>query len=195
MRGVVDVREWRNVLAELKESNDRQDDDMEPEVFLMLRFSYTHLKDSALQQCFLYCSLFPEDFEVERNDLIERGRNSIRDVALQILQESSSIIVKAGAQLRELWKVDRESCQKLAIYNCNVVMSLCDVSSSIRYAAELERIDLSHCNSMESLVSSSWLCSSPLPFPSCFYLVELQVRLFVMLLGVHNYPVDLKLVL
>jgi len=40
--------------------------------------------------------------------LIERGRNSIRDVALQILQESSSIIVKAGAQLRELWKVDRE---------------------------------------------------------------------------------------
>jgi disease resistance protein RPS2 len=85
--------------------------------------------------------------------------------------------------------------EELAIYNCNVVMSLCDVSSSIRYAAELERIDLSHCNSMESLVSSSWLCSSPLPFPSCFYLVELQVRLFVMLLGVHNYPVDLKLVL
>jgi len=85
--------------------------------------------------------------------------------------------------------------EELATYNCNVVMSLCDVSSSIRYAAELERIDLSHCNSMESLVSSSWLCSSPLPFPSCFYLVELQVRLFVMLLGVHNYPVDLKLVL
>ena len=66
MRGVVDVREWRNVLAELKESNDRQDDDMEPEVFLILRFSYTHLKDSSLQQCFLYCSLFPEDFEVDR---------------------------------------------------------------------------------------------------------------------------------
>jgi disease resistance protein RPS2 len=52
--------------------------------------------------------------------LLEKGRNSsdgyvrmhdmIRDVALHILQESSSIIVKAGAQLRELWK-DRESCQ------------------------------------------------------------------------------------
>jgi len=85
MRGVVDVREWRNVLAELKESNDRQDDDMEPEVFLMLRFSYTHLKDSALQQCFLYCSLFPEDFEVERNDLIgylfdRGGQNLTRDM-------------------------------------------------------------------------------------------------------------------
>lgn len=49
------------LLAELKESKDRQDDDdMEPEVFLILRFSYTHLKDSALQQ----------DFEVDRNDLI-----------------------------------------------------------------------------------------------------------------------------
>ena len=56
------------LLAELKESKDRQDDDMEPEVFLILRFSYTHLKDSALQQ----------DFEVDRNDLIgyliEAGR-------------------------------------------------------------------------------------------------------------------------
>jgi len=66
------------LLAELKESKDRQDDDMEPEVFLILRFSYTHLKDSALQQCFLYCSLFPEDFEVDRNGLIgyliEAGR-------------------------------------------------------------------------------------------------------------------------
>jgi len=85
--------------------------------------------------------------------------------------------------------------EELGIYNCNDVMSLCDVSSSIRYTAELERIDMSHWNTMESLVSSSWLCSSPLPFPSCFYLVEPQVRLSVMLLGVHNYPVDLKLVL
>ena len=56
--------------------------------------------------------------------------------------------------------------EELAIYNCNDVMSLCDVSSSIRYTAELERIDMSHWNTMESLVSSSWLCSSPLPLPS-----------------------------
>jgi disease resistance protein RPS2 len=29
-----------------------------------------HLKESALQQCFLYCALFPEDFMIPREDLI-----------------------------------------------------------------------------------------------------------------------------
>lgn len=54
--------------------------------------------------------------------------------------------------------------EELAIYNCNEVMSLCDVSSSIRYAAELEHIDLSHCNSMESLVDSLLHCHFHLVF-------------------------------
>jgi disease resistance protein RPS2 len=43
---------------------------MEPEVFHILRFSYMHLNDSALQQCLLYCAFFPEDFTVDREDLI-----------------------------------------------------------------------------------------------------------------------------
>ncbi|XP_073262864.1 probable disease resistance protein At4g27220 [Populus alba] len=144
MRGVVDIREWRNALEELRESKVRKDD-MEPEVFQILRFSYNHLSDSALQQCFLYCALFPEDFEILREDLIaylidegvikglktreaefnnghsmlnklervcllesaEEGyvikmHDLIRDMAIQILQENSQGMVKAGAQLREL---------------------------------------------------------------------------------------------
>jgi len=143
MRGVVDVREWRNALEELKESKVRKDD-MEPEVFHVLRFSYNHLSDSALQQSFLYCALFPEDFKIRREDLIaylidegvikglksreaefnkghsilnklervcllesaEEGyvkmHDLIRDMTIQILQENSQGMVKAGAQLREL---------------------------------------------------------------------------------------------
>ncbi|XP_073262818.1 disease resistance protein At4g27190-like [Populus alba] len=144
MRGVVDVREWRNALEELKESKVRKDD-MEPEVFDILRFSFMHLKESELQQCFLYCALFPEDFMIRREDLIaylidegvikglksreaefDKGHTMlnklervcllesaeeahyikmhdlIRDMAIQILQENSQGMVKAGAQLREL---------------------------------------------------------------------------------------------
>ena len=130
-------------MEELKESKVRKDD-MEPEVFHILRFSYNHLSDSALQQCFLYCALFPEDFKIRREDLIAylidegviRGLKSreaefdkghsmlnklenvcqleipnkghvkmhdlIRDMAIQILQENSQGMVKAGARLREL---------------------------------------------------------------------------------------------
>ncbi|KAI9215722.1 hypothetical protein POPTR_T045200v4 [Populus trichocarpa] len=143
MRGVVDVREWRNALEELRESKVRKDD-MEPDVFYILRFSYNHLSDSELQQSFLYCALFLEDFKIRREDLIaylidegvikglksreaefnkghsilnklervcllesaEEGyvkmHDLIRDMAIQILQENSQGMVKAGAQLREL---------------------------------------------------------------------------------------------
>uniref|UniRef100_A0A6N2LN04 Uncharacterized protein n=1 Tax=Salix viminalis TaxID=40686 RepID=A0A6N2LN04_SALVM len=125
---------------------------MEEEVFRILRFSYSHLKDSALQQCFLYCALFPPDFMIPRKDLVRylidegiiKGFNSrvaefdkgysmlnrlenvcllesakryddrrcvkmhdlIRDMAIQIQQENSQAMVKAGAQLKELPDVE-----------------------------------------------------------------------------------------
>ncbi|KAI5557763.1 hypothetical protein BDE02_18G125000 [Populus trichocarpa] len=69
MKGVEDMHEWRNALEDLRESRVRKDD-MEPEVFHILRYSYNHLSEAALQQCFLYCALFPEDFEIRREDLI-----------------------------------------------------------------------------------------------------------------------------
>jgi len=144
MKGVDDIREWRDALEDLRQSTVRQDD-MEEEVFRILRFSYTHLSDSALQQCFLYCALFPEDFRIPRVELIgylidegvikglksrmaefDKGHSIlnrlenvclleridggsavkmhdlIRDMAIQIHQENSPVMVKAGAQLKEL---------------------------------------------------------------------------------------------
>uniref|UniRef100_A0A2N9EX05 NB-ARC domain-containing protein n=1 Tax=Fagus sylvatica TaxID=28930 RepID=A0A2N9EX05_FAGSY len=71
MRGVDDICEWRNALEILKASNVGQDD-MENEVFQVLRFSYWSLNDSKVQQCFLYCSLYPEDYKIRREELIER---------------------------------------------------------------------------------------------------------------------------
>jgi len=65
LRGVDDPHEWRNTLNKLRESEFR---DME--VFKLLRFSYDRLGDLALQQCLLYCALFPEDHWIEREELI-----------------------------------------------------------------------------------------------------------------------------
>uniref|UniRef100_A0A6N2KBM7 Uncharacterized protein n=1 Tax=Salix viminalis TaxID=40686 RepID=A0A6N2KBM7_SALVM len=50
--------------------------------------------------------------------------------------------------------------QQLIINICHDATSLCDVFSLINYATELEDIDITHCNSMESLVSSSNICSA-----------------------------------
>ncbi|XP_057948507.1 disease resistance protein RFL1-like isoform X2 [Malania oleifera] len=69
MRGVNDIHEWRTVVKELRESKSGRPD-MEEEVFSILRISYGRLKDPIVQQCFLYCALFPEDSVMKREKLI-----------------------------------------------------------------------------------------------------------------------------
>ncbi|PHT52172.1 hypothetical protein CQW23_06634 [Capsicum baccatum] len=65
MRGVTDIREWKNALNEFPE-------DMESDVFKVLQYSYDRLRDTTMQECFLYCALYPEDCEIERDELIGR---------------------------------------------------------------------------------------------------------------------------
>ncbi|XP_055805095.1 probable disease resistance protein At4g27220 [Solanum dulcamara] len=71
MKGVNDIFEWKDVLQELEESSMMQDD-MKSEVFPILHCSYTRLRDPRLQKCFLYCCLYPEDFEIPRVELVNK---------------------------------------------------------------------------------------------------------------------------
>ncbi|KAL2530126.1 putative disease resistance protein [Forsythia ovata] len=70
MRGVTDIREWRDASEELKESCMGRAD-MENEVLPILLYSYDRLRDPKLQRCFLYCSLYPEDYPIRREELIK----------------------------------------------------------------------------------------------------------------------------
>ncbi|PHT52198.1 hypothetical protein CQW23_06660 [Capsicum baccatum] len=65
MRGVTDIREWNNALKEFPE-------DMERDVFKVLKYSYDRLRDKTMQECFLYCALYPEDYAIDRDELIGR---------------------------------------------------------------------------------------------------------------------------
>ncbi|KAF3453616.1 hypothetical protein FNV43_RR04057 [Rhamnella rubrinervis] len=71
MRGVDDICEWRDALEKLKQSKLRQDG-METDVYQVLEVSYRSLNDSNVQECFLYCALYPEDYKIKREELIER---------------------------------------------------------------------------------------------------------------------------
>ncbi|KAF5730656.1 disease resistance protein [Tripterygium wilfordii] len=66
MRAKDDLCEWRTALRELREVTERHTDILET-----LKFSYNRLKNQKLQECFLYCALYPEDFEIDREELIE----------------------------------------------------------------------------------------------------------------------------
>ncbi|GLT90475.1 hypothetical protein SLE2022_084050 [Rubroshorea leprosula] len=71
MRGVEDIFEWRNALRELRQCVVDTEKDSEDEIFKRLKFSYDRLPNSSIQECFLYCSLYPEDWNIRRKDLIE----------------------------------------------------------------------------------------------------------------------------
>ncbi|XP_037497469.1 probable disease resistance protein At5g63020 [Jatropha curcas] len=43
---------------------------MEVDVFAILKFSYDSLHSDKVKSCFLYCSLFPEDFKILNDDLV-----------------------------------------------------------------------------------------------------------------------------
>ncbi|KAK9016686.1 hypothetical protein V6N11_079181 [Hibiscus sabdariffa] len=70
MRGIDDICEWRNALNELS-LHKRSVNGLKDEVFQQLRFSYDRLKDGKLQDCFLTCALYPEDWEIREEKLIQ----------------------------------------------------------------------------------------------------------------------------
>ncbi|XP_013687381.2 probable disease resistance protein At1g15890 [Brassica napus] len=65
-----DVHEWRHANKVLKTSS-HEFPGMEEKILSVLKFSYDGLKDEKVKSCFLYCSLFPEDYEIKKEELIE----------------------------------------------------------------------------------------------------------------------------
>ncbi|XP_058010138.1 probable disease resistance protein At5g63020 [Hevea brasiliensis] len=70
--------EWKHALKALRSSasslpvmEDEVFQDMEVEVFVRLKFSYDSLSSDKVKSCFLYCSLFPEDFEIPKRELVD----------------------------------------------------------------------------------------------------------------------------
>ncbi|XVF78218.1 hypothetical protein PTKIN_Ptkin14bG0112600 [Pterospermum kingtungense] len=70
MKGVCNAHEWRNALAELTR-HAKSVNEMEEKVFHQLRFSYDRLRDEKIKHCFLCCALYPEDCEIDPNELIK----------------------------------------------------------------------------------------------------------------------------
>ncbi|RWR97986.1 disease resistance-like protein [Cinnamomum micranthum f. kanehirae] len=86
MRGVDDIRIWRNALEDLE--NSRPDlEGLEDDVFSCLRFSFDHLKTQIHRDCFLYCALYPEDEKImdfakieDREKGFDKGYTIINDL-------------------------------------------------------------------------------------------------------------------
>ena len=72
MHPKTDPVEWESAIAYMKQSCCDKDDPVSMEsVFRQLKFSYDRLRNDTLRQCFLTCSLWPEDKEIEMEALAE----------------------------------------------------------------------------------------------------------------------------
>ncbi|WCJ24863.1 Disease resistance protein (CC-NBS-LRR class) family [Euphorbia peplus] len=64
------AEEWRYALQDLQISAS-DIEGLKDEVFLRLKLSYDRLPDDKFRPCFMYCALFPEDFRIYKDDLID----------------------------------------------------------------------------------------------------------------------------
>ncbi|KAJ9671385.1 hypothetical protein PVL29_025198 [Vitis rotundifolia] len=121
MSVVYDIAEWRNALNELREHVKGHTVDMENNVFKILEFSCNRLNDEKLQECLLYCALFPKDYDIRKGLVEEMGSRQverdrghailnklenmhdvIRDMAINITRKNSRFMVKTGRNLKDL---------------------------------------------------------------------------------------------
>ncbi|KAJ4769605.1 Disease resistance protein RPS5 [Rhynchospora pubera] len=73
MHGKMDPKEWDHAIDLLQKSrlNEIETVPNEEKIFHLLKYSYDSLESGVLKDCFLACSLWPEDWPINKDDLIE----------------------------------------------------------------------------------------------------------------------------
>ncbi|XP_028771708.1 probable disease resistance protein At1g61300 [Neltuma alba] len=69
MAGVKDVKAWESSKNNLT-SSPWTTTDLDTKFFSILKLSYDQLPDDTHRNCFLYCALYPEDYEIQVTDII-----------------------------------------------------------------------------------------------------------------------------
>ncbi|KAK2639166.1 hypothetical protein Ddye_026961 [Dipteronia dyeriana] len=115
MRGEYDVHVWKNALNKLKKQAGSVES-MAEEVFKCLKFSYDRLLSTKIKHCFLYCALYPEDFEISKEELIEywivEGLIDEMETRQEMYDEGLSILKRLENNCL-LESVKREGCVKM----------------------------------------------------------------------------------
>ncbi|KAI3978342.1 hypothetical protein MKX01_013140 [Papaver californicum] len=70
MSSKTDIRQWQHASHTLRGSAS-QFSGMADKVLAIMKFSYDNLENQKLKSCFLYCSLYPEDYLINLYDLVK----------------------------------------------------------------------------------------------------------------------------
>ncbi|KAK1257297.1 Disease resistance protein RPS5 [Acorus gramineus] len=65
------IQEWKHAASSMEELRTDKIEGMEVELLSSLKLSYDSLPGDTIKECFLYCCLYPEDFEIYKEDLVD----------------------------------------------------------------------------------------------------------------------------
>ena len=157
-----DPSNWDKVIQDLRKFP-AEISGMEDEVFRPLKLSYDRLYDNVIKSCFIYCSIFPEDYAIYNEQLIklligegflsrvhdihearDQGRKIINNLKHACLLESCrNGIVKMHDLIRDmaLWLYSECGMEKNKVLVCNKVSGLKEVQEISKWK-EAERMSL-----------------------------------------------------
>nr|GMC55546.1 probable disease resistance protein At1g12290 isoform X2 [Ipomoea batatas] len=148
MRGVNDDHIWRNAIKNFQNAS-LQMEDLENNVFEILKFSYNRLTNNQnLKECFLYCCLYPEDYDIKKDEvimkLIAEGLCEDIDEGHSILKKLVDVFLLEEKEVLECVKMHdlmREMALKISKFL--VKSQLVEILEEKHWTAELERVSLS----------------------------------------------------
>ncbi|GLT96098.1 hypothetical protein SLE2022_137450 [Rubroshorea leprosula] len=98
LKEISESRLWSVALNQLRECKRNVAGTDDADAFQILKFSYDRLKNQQIQYCFLYCALYPEDYKIPKEKIIENwidegfidekeSRQSMKDDGYGILKK------------------------------------------------------------------------------------------------------------
>ncbi|XP_050224699.1 disease resistance protein At4g27190-like [Mercurialis annua] len=107
---------WRHAVLELRMSRPMDIKGMSEKVFWCIKLSFDYLQSEEAKSCFLYCSVFPEDQDVDFENLVRYGvgERIFNDVeTLDEARDRMHAIIDNLKGCSLLMDSDREGCVKL----------------------------------------------------------------------------------
>ncbi|TYJ39081.1 hypothetical protein E1A91_A04G041500v1 [Gossypium mustelinum] len=150
-KGEEDPLIWKNALRELKERIEKVEG-VEAKVIERLKFSFDHLKDEKVKYCFLHCALFPEDFEIRNNELIEQEMKDKGHVILKKLEDNcllENITKKFGISCVKMHDAVRDMALSITSMNPRYMiqagLQLEELPEKEQWSSDIEKASLM-CN-------------------------------------------------
>nr|GMC55556.1 probable disease resistance protein At1g12290 isoform X2 [Ipomoea batatas] len=145
MRMVNDDHSWKTAIENFRSGSPQMGDNLENDVFEILKFSFNKLTNPKWKECFLYCCLYPEDARIVKDEIIMKfiaeGLCEDIDKGHSILKKLVDVfLLEGGEEYVKMHDLMREMALKISKFM--VKSELVEILEEKHWTAELEKVSL-----------------------------------------------------